>query len=346
LKILAITHSLTRTGAPLALLRLLREIRQQHEITLICPFEKTGALVDDIIAGGLTLSTEARLRNFDIVICNTLVSGPIVTRAHQAGVPALLWVHEGNAGRAWLASGKIDPIIFQQASLVVFPTEWQARDPFAAWVGASRWAFVSMGIPRPPEGAKVPFERGGHDGILLQAGSLEHRKGADLSVQAVRRLASYDILMFFVGARHPRFDPGIRDDERDRFIEIGPQSPEETLAFMQHADILLLPTRDDVIPLVILEAMSLGTCVLASDFGAIPETVRHGRTGLLSPTGDFRVLSGNIAMALKDPALRADLGAAGQAICHQRHDFSRHVAEMLEAIAVAAAGRGPPGRVL
>jgi glycosyltransferase involved in cell wall biosynthesis len=345
LKILAITHSLTRTGAPIALLRLLRAIRHEHQIAIICPFEKAGALVDDIVDAGLTLATEASLRNFDLVICNTVLAAPFLARARQAGVPALLWVHEGEAGRAWLANGRIDPIAFQQASLVVFPTEWQPRSPFAAWVGMSRWAVVPMGVPRPEVGSDAPFERKDHELVLLQAGAIEHRKGTDLSVQAVRQLAPANILALFVGQRHPRFDPGIREEEQDRLVQVGPRSPSETLAFMEHSDALLMPTRDDLIPLVILEAMSLGTCVLASDFGPIPETVRHGRTGLLSPVGDFRVLAGNIAMALRDPDLRADLGAAGQAICRERHDFTHHVAAMQEAIALAAAGSGPVGRV-
>lgn len=346
MKILAITHSLTRTGAPIALLRLLSALRSQHAISVICPLEKGGPLVDDIAEAGLTLAAEVRLRDFDLVICNTVLAAPFIARVHSAGVPTLLWVHEGKAGQAWLANGRIDPTAFQQASLVVFPTEWQAHDPFAAWVPTSRWTMVPMGVPRPTTGSAVPFERGENLGVLLQAGAIEHRKGADLTVEAVRRLAAPDVLTLFVGTRYPKFDPGIRDDERDRFIETGPRSPTGVLAFMEHADALLMPTRDDLIPLAVLEAMSLGTCVLASDFGPIPETVRHGRTGLLSPTGDFRVLSGNIAMVLGDPALRADLGAAGQAICHQRHDFSRHVSAMQDAIALAAAGPGQAGRVL
>lgn len=346
MKILAITHSLTRTGAPIALLRLMGAIRDQHEITLICPFEKGGALVDDIHEANLTLAGEVRLRDFDLVICNTVLAAPLVARAHSAGVPALLWVHEGKAGQAWLTNGRIDPAAFRQASLVVFPTEWQARDPFGAWVPTSRWSVVPMGVPRPGTGSAVPFERGDHRCVLLQAGAIEHRKGADLTVQAVRQLAAPDVLTLFVGTRHPRFDPGIRDDERTRFVETGPRPPAGVLAFMEHADALLMPTRDDLIPLVVLEAMSLGTCVLASDFGPIPETVRHGSTGLLSPVGDHRVLAGNIAMILRDPALRADLGAAGQAICGQRHDFARHVSAMQEAIELAAAGPGQTGRVL
>lgn len=346
MKILAITHSLTRTGAPIALLRLLAALKDQHEISVICPLEKGGPLADDIREAGLILSPEVRLRDFDLVICNTVLAAPFVARARSAGVPSLLWVHEGKAGQAWLANGRIDPRAFADASLVVFPTEWQARDPFGAWVPTSRWSVVPMGVPLPATGSAVPFDRGGHQAILLQAGALEHRKGTDLTVQAVRRLAAPDILTLFVGTRHPRFDPGIREDERARFVETGPRPPSGVLAFMEHADALLLPTRDDLIPLVVLEAMSLGTCVLASDFGPIPETVRHGRTGLLSPVGDHRVLAGNIAMILRDPELRADLGAAGQAIYRQRHDFARHVSAMQEAIALAAAGRGPTGRVL
>lgn len=56
-------------------------------------------------------------------------------------------------------------------------------------------------------------------------------------------------------------------------------------AFFASIDVLLMPSRDEGLPLTILEAQRAGVVVLASDVGAVSEAIKHGETGfLLSPT--------------------------------------------------------------
>lgn len=78
------------------------------------------------------------------------------------------------------------------------------------------------------------------------------------------------------------------------------------------AQVAVLASRWEGLPLVVLEAMRAGLPVVATDVGGIPEAVSHGETGLLVPPGDARALAAALARLLADPDLRARLGAAGR----------------------------------
>ena len=70
----------------------------------------------------------------------------------------------------------------------------------------------------------------------------------------------------------------------------------------------------DGLPTVLLEAMALGTPVVATPVTGIPELVRHGETGLLVPERDPRALADALATLLDDQALGAGLALQGRAV--------------------------------
>lgn len=79
-------------------------------------------------------------------------------------------------------------------------------------------------------------------------------------------------------------------------------------------DVVVQPsTRADSFPTTVLEAMASGKPVIASDNGGSREMVVHGETGFIVPTGDVAALAAAIGTLVRDPALRARMGAAGRA---------------------------------
>ncbi|HYF24926.1 MAG TPA: glycosyltransferase family 4 protein [Baekduia sp.] len=104
-----------------------------------------------------------------------------------------------------------------------------------------------------------------------------------------------------------------------RVRAVGSQPPEEVRNFLRTADVLLMPAL--ALPefrepwgLVANEAMHLGLPVIATDAvgAAAGGLVRHGRNGLIVPSGDAAALAGALDRLAGDPALRARLGAAAQ----------------------------------
>ena len=88
-------------------------------------------------------------------------------------------------------------------------------------------------------------------------------------------------------------------------------------------DIFVLPTRADMSPWVLLEAMATGRPVIASDVGGISDMVRPGENGFLLPLGDKAALTASLAELLTDDALRRRMGSAGRVIVEK--EFSAAV---------------------
>lgn len=79
------------------------------------------------------------------------------------------------------------------------------------------------------------------------------------------------------------------------------------------ADINVLPTFYEGLPLTILEAMASGLPTVASNVGGIPEAIEDGVSGLLVPPGDPRRLAKALSFLLRDAATRARIGHAAHA---------------------------------
>jgi len=75
--------------------------------------------------------------------------------------------------------------------------------------------------------------------------------------------------------------------------------------------------------------------VVATRVSAIPEFVGEGENGLLVESGDANSLAAALERLIRAPALRADLGAKGQARLHTRFDHAAAVGDLARRFGVA-----------
>ena len=82
-------------------------------------------------------------------------------------------------------------------------------------------------------------------------------------------------------------------------------------------DIFVLPSLNEGMGRVLVEAMAAGKPIVASNVGGIPDLVQHGHNGLLVPPGDEKALAAAIRQFIADPAKAEIMGQRGRERCHQ-----------------------------
>ena len=147
------------------------------------------------------------------------------------------------------------------------------------------------------------------------------------------------------GQERWRFDPRAWRDGQPAsgqgFVHRGLAANSPQLrALFAAADLFVLPTTWDCMPLAILEAMAAGLPVIAARVGAIDEQVADGETGLLIPPRDAAALTDALAALLDDPARRTSLGAAGRRRAEACFDARKNYGALVE-LALQCAGAHP-----
>jgi glycosyltransferase involved in cell wall biosynthesis len=101
-------------------------------------------------------------------------------------------------------------------------------------------------------------------------------------------------------------------------------------ALLAAADVFVLPSHFEGLPMSVIEAMLCGLPVVASDIKGPREQVVEAETGLLVPAGAVEPLAAALRRLADDPALRRRMGAAGRARAMERFDEGRVVARTLD----------------
>ena len=92
--------------------------------------------------------------------------------------------------------------------------------------------------------------------------------------------------------------------------------------YFSAGDVFAFPGFQESLGMVFLEAQSCGLPVVAMREGGIPEVVYHGKTGLLSPSGDFESFYRSLEVMADSEVLRKTMGDAAIRIIRQHHDIN------------------------
>lgn len=116
---------------------------------------------------------------------------------------------------------------------------------------------------------------------------------------------------------------------------------ERAHAFYEVLDVAVNASDQESFGLVLLEAMALGTPVVAVDHGGPAEVLAHERTGVLVPRPEAQDLADGIAWLLADDVRRRAIGAAARVELRARFTADRMARGLEDAFVALAAGRVP-----
>ena len=161
----------------------------------------------------------------------------------------------------------------------------------------------------PPRG-QLRADLGFAGPTLVFAGRLVPQKSLDVALEAVRLDGDVTLVLAGDGPERARLEARAAElalGERARFL--GPRPRDEIFRLLRAADATLLSSSWENFPHIAVEALSVGTPVLATDAGGVAEIVLDGSNGLLAPPGDARALAAVIRRYFAEPDLQEQLRA-------------------------------------
>ena len=144
---------------------------------------------------------------------------------------------------------------------------------------------------------------------VISLGRLEPQKGFDRLIEAFALIAGevpdWDIVIYGEGAQRAALQRKIQEHHLDTRMKLPgvTRAPAEELG---SSDLYVHTARYEGFPNAVLEALSAGLCVIATDCpGGTREILKNGSFGLLVPEGDVHALAASMLRLIRDKALRA-----------------------------------------
>jgi glycosyltransferase involved in cell wall biosynthesis len=244
-------------------------------------------------------------------------------------------------------------LLFQKADAVTAVSESLRRDMFALYPFLRSNVRVIYSAPDPKwfEEAAVDTPGANPERYLLFVGAFLAVKGIDILLRAWQRLEGQapGLSLVLVGEGKD-FDSLVALSERlgvsgsVRFV--GTKAQEDLVSLYRNAHLVVIPSRNEGLPRVALEAGACGSICVASNVGGLPEVIEDQITGLLVEPESPAALAEGLLRALKLPAgLKQRMSAAARNKVRQQFGYERMVGsyEQLFQSLLRSRFRGQPG---
>jgi glycosyltransferase involved in cell wall biosynthesis len=164
--------------------------------------------------------------------------------------------------------------------------------------------------------------------LLVTVGRLIPLKRIDWIIRAVASWENVDLVVVGDGPARQYLE-AMKDNLGlgSRVMFAGKVSPDVVLLYLRAADAFVLSSETEGLPHVILEAMAVGTPLVATAVGGVPELIEHEQSGLLVSPDDEMALREQIQRVLTDRSLVTRMVTRSQEKAHSLFGWDRLVDE-------------------
>lgn len=266
--------------------------------------------------------------------------------AHRAGKYVILHDHDGEFKKAFEEGGDVYRRDVRETfgiadRVVVLSEEW--RDYFAANVcDLGKIDVVHNGVKVPVKPCS-PCSR--HDVLFL--GRLDANKSPDVLLRASREVPDRfpKTKIVFGGDGEIEKNKALAEElgiaERCEFR--GWVIGDKRAVLFERAAVYCLPSKNEGLPMSVLEAMAHGIPTVATAVGGVPQVIEDGVSGLLIDVDDEAALSESLASLLAKPELREELGRNGRDQIVRKFGLDRTIAQVVDIYGALMRGKGTFG---
>ena len=295
--------------------RLLGRIRRLHSMKPIDVIHAHAALPCGHAAALLS-------RRLNIPFVVTVHGLDVFNNCHFGGIPA-----------AWRRKVSVD--VYRAARSVVC-ISGKVQEILKTGTPAETCSTIVHNGVDPSLFSPNPAEGGPFDPEILIVGTLLRSKGHELVLRALGKLrASFPQLQCRIigeGPDRARFEALARELGIGQQVQfVGRQSRSEVAEAMRRCSVFVLPSRNEGLGCVYLEAMSCGKAVIGCQGQGIDEVIEHRKNGWLIPADGLEQLVQGLSVLLGSPEVCARIGTAARQTILERFTLS-HQAQQLAKI--------------
>ena len=347
-KVLVFSHELSNTGAPLVLYNAVR-VLQKHGYNVSLLSLQDGPLRKEYVDAGVnvwikeTISERDEVlidwvNSFDLLFMCTLVFGEFIRNTKDMlSKPILWWLHESEAFyEAWWEQCDPRPL---PENISIYNVGPRALQTYKKYFETEDGNILLYGGTTEKVLFKQQLQNNKKATIFLVAGLVQPRKGQDIVIDALRYLSEEEkekLEIWFVGAIagiYPEYEQKFElEANRESAVRyIGELEHEKYLELMRNADVLLCPSRDDPLPVVVAEAMMYGKPCIVSENTGFAYYIKQYINGVICKA-EAESISNGMKWVLENKECLKDIGAKGKQLYQKMFSSEAFETSLLEAV--------------
>lgn len=312
--ILFITHELTRTGAPVQLMNMIKATYQKMNYFPVVVSPVDGPMRQEFLDMGITVIIDEELvisaynldsyaRNYDLIVVNTMAGVCIeaIKELEDTLPPILWWIHEGNFAFN-LFKKKLPKGLNSQIHLYC-ASEYSQR-MLNKFSKSYKSEIIRCGIEDLSQNNYLKEDVENNKILFLTVGTLEWRKGQDLLLDAVKALepSIREKAIFYIIGKSDDEDLMNKIQEYEnkyhciKYMDVMPR--EQLMRLYCQSTAAIIPSRDEPTSLIGIESMMFSKAVITSDMTGISEFITDKEDGFIFESDNIDDLKSSITYVI------------------------------------------------
>ncbi|WP_294405844.1 glycosyltransferase [uncultured Clostridium sp.] len=330
--ILLVSHNLSLTGAPRAIINMAKEIRKNGDIPVIAAFTP-GPMEEEIKNEGILLvyinrmDVEKEFKGeklfsffniFDYIVFNTIVTLELAEKIAHTNPTKIAWIHEAEYEFAKAEERKQNLYRGFEAIDYIYSVGNYSKKYTDRYLKNRKSDILLYSIKDMLNNKENEIKEKREKLIFAMVGALSERKGHLVLIEAINYLP-IDILnsieFWIIGPQgEKKVAEKVQDVQTDYFKYFGPMPYEKLMKTMEEIDVILCPSLDDPMPMVVTEAMMQKKVVLVTENTGTASLIDNGINGFVVKTNNPKALADKIKEIYINKSELNNIGEKGRNI--------------------------------
>lgn len=332
-KILLLTHELSLSGGPLVVFQFAKLLKQKGYNPIIASLED-GKLKDEILAEDISVIVCNNiskhnfymwewLKTFELIIANTIAFYYLINQAYNTDMKIIWWLHDIFDKEA---AKNLFPIDGISKNVSIYTGGRFVKNSFIQNYNFENLEIFLYGIPDKKNGKFLQNKDNKEKLVFAVIASVEPRKGQDVLAQALEYI-SEDVInnaeFWIIGKARNEYLQKFYDDVKVIFDKIpqvkmfGEVNSDELWKLYEKIDVVVCPSRNDPMPVVVTNGMMLNKTCIVSDMTGQADFIKDSKNGFVCKTENIKELVEKITWVINNRDKLYDIGNKSRLIYEQ-----------------------------